>query len=120
MIELIILGATTVVGYAAIIFMYYLTTRERSKLLDRIMARTYQEYEYHDKMYETDIKETEKLRDEAREERLEDDEIKQELDVEYRRERDMLKEMDEDWEEEEVDMEKFRERTAEKTTVVTE
>jgi hypothetical protein len=46
---------------------------ERKKLLNRIMARDYEQFEYYDKKYNEDIKEVKKIRDEAREERKLDD-----------------------------------------------
>jgi len=94
----------------AIVFLCWLFYLERKSLLNRIMARNLQEYEYHDKMYEKDIKEAEKLRNEAREERDVDKEIKEEIDLKYKKEKEVLAKMEEDWSEEEVDFEKLRER----------
>jgi dipeptidase len=61
MIEYILIGVI-VLQEAAFWF-------ERRKLLNRIMATDYEQFEYYDKKFSKDIKEVEKIRDEAREER---------------------------------------------------
>lgn len=93
-----------------IVLLSYLFYKERQQLLNRIMARDFQEYEYHDKMYKTDIKETEKVRDTARKEQGEDAEIEEELDLEYKEEKKFMKGTDEDWAEDEVDLQELRKR----------
>lgn len=61
------------IGFIAI-FCWYVVSDifnrlERNKLLNRLMARNYQEYEYYDKKYKKDLKEVESLRDESRRDR---------------------------------------------------
>ena len=108
MIEIIVLGLVAIAGFAAIVFTYYLTTKERSKLLDRLMARTFQEYEYYDKIVPEEVEETKKLRDEAREIRDTEDEEAKTIDEEYAPELKSLKSFEEEWSGDEVDLEKLR------------
>ena len=88
----------------------YLFYKERKSLLDRIMAESYKEYEYFRKMYDKDIKETEKLRKDARVEDEVDKEIEKEIDAEYEKEKEFLKQTEEDCEEDEIDLPKLREK----------
>ena len=107
MYELLILG---VVAIAALFFQQWLHIKERSSLLDRIMANNYQEFNYYRKVFEGEVEELKEQRDEAKKEGSEDAEIKKELDVEYEKEQEFIKNTDEDWEGEEIDYEKLRER----------
>jgi len=106
-LDLLILGALAI---AALFFQNWLHIKERESLLSRIMANSYQEYEYYQKMFEGEVKELKKQRDEAKEESREEKEIKEEMDLEYEKEKEFLEQTEEDWEEEEVDMSKLRER----------
>jgi len=45
--------------------------RERAKLLNRLMARDYAQFQYYETKFKKDVAEVEKVRDEAREERKE-------------------------------------------------
>jgi hypothetical protein len=47
----------------------YLNRRERSRLLDRLMARNFAEFEYYDKKFVPDVSEVKALRKEAKVER---------------------------------------------------
>ena len=66
--------ATVFVG-TVLQFLNYLeqkaARKERDKLLDRIMAKNYEQYEYYEKKYEKDLDEVEKLREEEHTERKE-------------------------------------------------
>jgi hypothetical protein len=46
-----------------------LNRKERDRTLNRLMAKNFQEFNYFDKKYDTDLKEVELLRDEERQER---------------------------------------------------
>lgn len=107
MYELLALGT---VAIAALFFQQWLHIKERSSLLDRIMANNYQEFNYYRKMFEGEVKELKDQRIEAKKELGEDADIKQELDLEYKKEREFIKGTEEDWDESEVDMEKLRKR----------
>lgn len=95
-------------GYIIYILLAYIIYRDiiydhrLNKLLNRIMAKNYEEFQYYDKKYETDLKEVKALRDEAREERIED--IQQGLDeAENKEATRVINAFDEDWGESEVD-----------------
>lgn len=105
MYELLALG---IVAIAALFFQQWLHIKERSSLLDRIMANNYQEFNYYRKQFEGELEELKDQRDEAKKETSEDDEIKEQMDVEYEREKEFIKNTDEDWEDEEIDYEKLR------------
>jgi len=107
MLYYLILGA---VAIGALVFQGWLFYRERSQLLSRIMANNYQEFNYYQKMFEGEVKELKDQRDEAKKEVGEDEEIKKEMDLEYEKEREFIKQTDEDWESEDIDYEKLRER----------
>ena len=107
MLYYLILG---IVAIAALFFQQWLHIKERESLLNRIMANSYQEYEYYQNMFEGEVKELKKQRDETGEEVSEDEEIKKELDVEYENEQEFIKNTDEDWEDEDIDYKKLRER----------
>ena len=107
MYELLALG---IVAIAALFFQQWLHIKERSSLLDRIMANNYQEFNYYKKMFEGEVEELKEQRDTAKKEDGEDAEIKKEMDLEYEKEKEFIKGTDEDWDESEVDLEKLRER----------
>jgi len=111
MYELLILG---IVAIAALFFQQWLHIKERESLLNRIMANSYQEYEYYQKMFEGEVKELKNQRDEVKKEVGEDDEIKKEMDLEYEKEKEFIEGTEEDWGENEVDLEKLRERIGKK------
>ena len=91
----------------------YLFYKERKELLNRIMSKSYEQFEYFQKMFPGEVKEVEKLREDEREKSSEDEEIKKELDLEYAKEKEFLEKTEEDWEESEVDLPKLRERIKE-------
>ena len=107
MLYYLILG---VVAIAALFFQQWLHIKERSSLLDRIMANNYQEFNYYRKMFEGEVEELKDQRKEVKEEDKEDAEIKKEMDLEYTKEREFIKGTEEDWNESEVDLEELRER----------
>lgn len=107
MLYYLILG---VVAIAALFFQQWLHIKERESLLNRIMANSYQEYEYYKKMFEGEVEELKVQRDEAKKETEEETEIKKEVDLEFKEERKFIGETDEDWNEEEVDMPELRKR----------
>lgn len=108
MINIIVLGIIAVAGFTAIVLMYHLSKKNESKLLDRLMARTFQEYEYYDKIVPGEVEETKELRDEARKIRESEDAEAKSEDEEYAEEISSLKSFEEQWEGEEVDLEKLR------------
>jgi len=110
MYELLALG---IVAIAALFFQQWLHIKERSSLLDRIMANNYQEFNYYKKMFEGEVKELKDQRTEAKKEMGEDAEIKKEMDVEYEKEKKFIEGTEEDWSEEDVDLEKLREKLKE-------
>ncbi len=93
---------------SVIVLLSYLFYKERSRLLDRIMATSYREYEYFQKQYEKDSEELDEARKVARSEGKEDDEIKEEMDLEFKKEKKFVKGLDENYEEGEVDLPKLR------------
>lgn len=107
MYELLALG---IVAIAALFFQQWLHIKERSSLLDRIMANNYQEFNYYQKMFKGEVKELKDQRDEAKKEVSEDEEIKEQMDLEYKKEKEYIKKTDEDWPEEEVDLPELRKR----------
>ena len=107
MYELLALG---IVAIAALFFQQWLHIKERSSLLDRIMANNYQEFNYYRKMFEGEVEELKKQRDEAKEDISEEDEIKEQMDEEYKKEREFIDSTDEDWEADEVDLPELRKR----------
>ncbi len=58
-IELAVIGILVLQGW-----LFY---KERKQLLDRIMSKTYQEYEYYQKVLDGELKELKKEREKARE-----------------------------------------------------
>jgi len=74
--------------------------RTEATLLNRIMAKNYQEFEYYEKKYDKDLKELDHLRDESRDERKNE---AMEEPVFSEMGNTNLSGFEEDWEEEEVD-----------------
>ena len=107
MYELLILGITAI---GALTLQQWLHIKERESLLNRIMANSYKEYEYYQKMFEGEVKELKDQRKDMKVEDKEDAEIKKEMDLEYTKEREFLEQTEEDWEEAEVDLKKLREK----------
>lgn len=87
-----------------------LARRERSKLLDRLMARDYREYMYYDRKYPHDLKELELMRAEDRQLRAEspyrEQTLEEEVPAEVKR---FLDSTESDWKADEVDIEKIKE-----------
>jgi len=87
-----------------------LSKAERKDLLDRVMAKDYEQYEYFQSMFKKDIEEMEKIRDDVRGVDEVDEEIKKEQDLEYTKEKKFLEQVDEDFNEEDVDLPELRKR----------
>jgi len=92
-------------GYIIYILLAYIIYRDvvydhrLNKLLNRVMSKNYQEFEYYDKKYPGDLKEVDALRNEARDERKIDvPEDKEDIET-----REILEAFDEDWAPSEVD-----------------
>ncbi len=107
MYDLLILG---IVSIGALVLQGYLSSKERKQLISRIMSKSNEEYEYFQKQYDKDSKELEEARSGARSLGKEDDEIKEELDLEFKKEKEFIDKTEEDWEGEEVDYEELRKR----------
>ena len=110
MYELLALG---IVAIAALFFQQWLHIKERESLLNRVMARDYEQFQYYEKMFKGEVKELKDQRTEVKKELGEDAEIKKEMDVEYVKEKEFVEGTEEDWEEDEVDLEKLREKLKE-------
>ena len=91
-----------------------LSKAERAELLDRIMAKDYEQLEYFKKMFPGEVEEVKNLREDARKVDEVDEEIKKEQDLEYKREKEFLDQVDEDFNEEDVDLPELRKRIEEK------
>jgi len=89
---------------------HLLDRKERRELLNRVMSKNYQEFEYYDKKYPTDIKEMEELRDEARDARktqpLKDSDFEQDIPKDVAK---FLDATETDWRPDEVDVDKIKE-----------
>ena len=107
MYELLALG---IVAIAALFFQQWLHIKERSSLLDRIMANNYQEFNYYRKMFEGEVKEMKKQRDDEKRGISEEEEIKEQEDEEYKKEKEFIENTGEDWEEDEIDLPELRKR----------
>jgi hypothetical protein len=87
-----------------------LNRKERKDLLNRVMSKNYQEYEYYAKKYPEDVKEVTQLREEARAVRGESPMTEQDFakpidpDVEQ-----FLASTEVDWNPEEVDVDRLKE-----------
>lgn len=85
--------------------------KEKKIMLNRCMARNYQEYEYYNKAFKGEVKEMEKLRDEARDDRQVEE---MEEEVTPREEANILGSFDEDWDKDDIDMPKLKEKVERK------
>ena len=79
---------------------YLLERRERRELNNRLMAKDFKEYKYYEKKFDKDIKEDEKIHDEARTERVEAGKVlRDEYKDTQKTERDVATEIDEELDE---------------------
>ena len=106
-LDLLILG---VVAIGALVLQNWLHIKERKSLLNRIMARDFEQYEYYENMFKGEIKELKEQRDEVKKEYKEDAEDKKEEGKEYEKEIAFIEGTDEDWSEEEIDLEELRKK----------
>ena len=104
----------SIVAIVALVLQSWLFMKERKSLLNRLMARNYEQFQYYEQMFKGEVEELKKDRDEVREEKTEDDEIKKEMDLKYKKEKKFIEGTDEDWEEEDIDFKKLREKINEK------
>lgn len=83
--------------------------KQVDKLLNRLMAKSYQEFEYYDKKFKGDIDEVEALRSEARNERDKERGVEPLNDV-FREEvaDEFAAKLEEDWSDEELDAKAIR------------
>lgn len=81
-----------------------LHTKERKTLLNRVMARNYEEFKYYEEKYPEDIKEVKKIRAETREER---EELKEEP-LDEAKALEFEQHLEEDWNPEELDLETIK------------
>ena len=100
----------SVVAIAAVFFQGWLNQKERKSLLNRVMAKDYEQLNYYEKMFQGEVKELKDQRSVVRKEMGEDEEIKKEVDAEFEKERKFIGETDEHWNEEDVDLPELRER----------
>ncbi len=80
--------------------------KEKKVMLDRVMARNYQEYEYYQGMFKEEVNEMKKLRDEARDTRV----VEPLEDITPKESSTLLDSLEEDWNAEDIDMEKLKEK----------
>jgi len=87
--------------------------KDTNRFLDRIMARGFEEYQYYDKKYQTDLGELKKIRKEERKVReyeekdvFTDDSVRKDHKEKIK---EVLSQYDEDYGEDEVDIEKVME-----------
>ena len=92
--------------------------RERKDMLNRIMSKNYQEYQYYAKKYPVDVKEVEALRNEARDVRgaspMTEQNFERPVDPEVKQ---FLEGTEVDWNPEEVDVDKLKEMLSERTDI---
>jgi len=100
----------SVVAIAALFFQGWLNQKERKTLLNRVMAKDYEQLNYYESMFKGEVKELKDQRDVTRKEMGEDEEIKKEVDAEYAKEKEFIEGTDEHWNEEDVDLPKLREK----------
>ena len=82
----------------------FLWKRERTKLLNRIMAKDYTEFEFYDKQYKSDLNEVNKLRKTVRK----TSKIPEQESVIDKEGKQFIGQLEEDWAEEEIDNTKLR------------
>lgn len=105
MLEIIIL---VMIGGYAISEVFH--RRERKDLLNRIMSRNFEEYQYYDKKYTRDLKEVDTLRKDIRKEQRIEAELPAEKLVEEKEAYEKFtKGLEEDWSEDEIDKKKVSE-----------
>ncbi len=100
----------SIVAIAALFFQGWLNQKERKSLLNRVMAKDYEQLNYYETMFKGEVKELKDQRDVVKKETEEEKEIKEELDLEYKAEKEFVEKSDEDWEIEEVDLPELREK----------
>ena len=105
------------IGFGVMTVLYLLerfwARKDMEKMLNRIMARGFEEYQYYDKKYQTDLGELKKIRNEERKVRdyeekdvFEDDSISKDNKAKVQK---ILKQYDSDYGIDEVDQEKVLE-----------
>jgi len=105
------------IGFGVMTVLYLLerfwARKDMEKMLNRIMARGFEEYQYYDKKYQTDLSELKKIRNEERKVRdyeekdvFEDDSISKDNKAKVQK---ILKQYDSDYGIDEVDQEKVLE-----------
>lgn len=104
-----------VIGFMAYLFYkaWQLSVKERKELLDRIMSKNYEQFEYYQNMFKEEVEELKKVRDDARVVDEIDEEIKKEQDLEYKKEKEFLDQIDEDFDEADVDLPELRKAISE-------
>lgn len=100
----------SVVAIAALFFQGWLNQKERKSLLNRVMAKDYEQLNYYETMFKGEVKELKDQRGITTKETQEEKEIKEEMDIEYKKEKEFVEKSDEDWEEDEVDLPALREK----------
>lgn len=97
-------------GVMTVLYLFerFWARKDMEKMLNRIMARGFEEYQYYDKKYQTDLGELKKIRKEERKVRdyeekdaFEDDSVSREDKTKLKG---VLKQYGEDWGEDEVDI----------------
>ena len=86
---------------------------ERQKLLNRLMAKNYEEFEYYDKRFGTDIAELKKMRNDERKERKKQSKDFEEISIDAPKDpelEEMIKNLEEDWGDEELDLTKKQDK----------
>jgi len=100
----------SVVAIAALFFQGWLNQKERKSLLNRVMAKNFEELNYYETMFKGEVKELKDQRAIATKETEEEKEIKEEMDLKYKKEVDFIEKSDEDWEVDEIDLPALREK----------
>ena len=103
----------SVVAIAALFFQGWLNQKERKTLLNRVMAKDYEQLNYYENMFKGEVKELKDQRDVVRKEMGEDEESKKEEDAEYKKEKKFIEETDEHWNTEDVDLPELKKRLEE-------
>lgn len=82
---------------------------ERRKLLNRIMAKNYGEYQYFEKQHKDDVKDLKKLRERATKD-MEEIDIEDEIaENTSEKQRTFMEGLESDWSDEEIDKSKIKE-----------
>jgi len=106
-LDTLILGA---IAITALFFQNWLHIKERKSLLNRIMARDYEQLNYYENMFKGEVKELKDQRDIVKKETEEEAEIKRGNDEEFKKEREFIEGTEEDWDEEEIDLPALKEK----------